>query len=84
MGQEAIALALRASQPRAEMMARQLVASVEGLYRGGRDEAERQAAAALALARTLGARRFEAQTLGVRAMLEVRAGELEQRAPARR
>ncbi len=77
VGQEAIALALRASQPRAEMMARQLVASIEGLFRGRRDEAERQSAAALTLARTLGARRFEAQILGVRAMLELRTGELE-------
>ena len=41
-GQEAITLALRASQPRAEMMARSLVASVDGLFRGRRDEAERQ------------------------------------------
>ena len=77
VGQEAIALALRASQPRAEMMARQLVASVEGLFRGGFDEAERQSAAALTLARTLGARRFEAQTLGVCAMLALREGDRE-------
>jgi tetratricopeptide (TPR) repeat protein len=77
VGQEAIALALRASQPRAEMMARSLVASVDGLFRGRRDEAERQLAAALALARTLGARRFEAQALGVRAMLELRDGQRE-------
>jgi len=76
-GQEAIALALRASQPRAEMMARSLVASVDGLFRGRRDEAEHQLAAALALARTLGARRFEAQALGVRAMLELRDGQRE-------
>jgi class 3 adenylate cyclase/tetratricopeptide (TPR) repeat protein len=76
-GQEAIALALRASQPRAEVMARSLVASVDGLFRGRRDEAERQLAAALALARTLGARRFEAQALGVRAMLELRDGQRE-------
>jgi len=76
-GQEAIALALRASQPRAEMMAHSLVASVDGLFRGQRDEAERQLAAALALARTLGARRFEAQALGVRAMLELRDGQRE-------
>ena len=74
-GQEAIALAVRASQPRAEMMARQLVAWVEGLVRGRRDEADRQSAAALALARTLGARRFEAQSLGVRAMLALSGGE---------
>ena len=76
-GQEAITLALRASQPRAEMMARSLVASVDGLFRGRRDEAEQQLAAALALARTLGARRFEAQALGVRAMLELRDGQRE-------
>ena len=77
VGREAIALALRASQPRAEMMARSLVASVDGLFRGRRDEAEHQLAAALALARTLGARRFEAQALGVRAMLELRDGQRE-------
>ncbi|HSC64073.1 MAG TPA: hypothetical protein VLD35_10590, partial [Caldimonas sp.] len=76
-GQEAIALALRASQPRAEMMAHSLVASVEGLYRARREEAERQSAAALTLARTLGAKRFEAQLLGVLAMLELRDGERE-------
>jgi len=77
VGHEAIALALRASQPRAEMMARQLVASVEGLFRGGREDAERQAASALTLARTLGARRFEAQMLGVCAMLALRDGHQE-------
>jgi len=76
-GHEAIALALRASQPRAEMMARSLVGSVEGLFRGRREEADRQSSAALTLARTLGAKRFEAQALGVRAMLEVRDGERE-------
>jgi len=77
VGHEAIALAMRASQPRAEMMARQLVTSVEGLLRGGHEEAERQAAAALTLARTLGARRFEAQTLGVCAVLALRDGQQE-------
>ena len=76
-GHEAIDLALRASQPRAEVMARQLVAWVEGLVRGRREEADRQSAAALTLARTVGARRFEAQILGVRAMLELRGGERE-------
>jgi len=75
VGHQAIALALRASQPRAEMMARSLVASVEGLFHGGRDEAERQSAAALTLARTLGALRFVAQLLGIRAMLELRDGQ---------
>jgi hypothetical protein len=76
-GHEAIELALRASQPRAEVMARQLVAWVEGLVRGRRDEAHRQSTAALTLARTLGARRFEAQILGVCAMLELRDGDRE-------
>jgi hypothetical protein len=76
-GHEAIELALRASQPRAETMARQLVAWVEGLVRGRRDEADRQSAVALTLARTIGARRFEAQMLGVCAMLELRDGARE-------
>jgi len=76
-GHEAIELALRASQPRAETMARQLVAWVEGLVRGRREEADRQSALALTLARTIGARRFEAQMLGVCAMLELRDGARE-------
>jgi hypothetical protein len=58
-------------------MARQLVAWVEGLVRGRDEEADRQSAAALTLARTVGARRFEAQILGVRAMLALRDGERE-------
>jgi hypothetical protein len=58
-------------------MARQLVAWAEGLVRGRRDEADRQSAVALTLARTIGARRFEAQMLGVCAMLELRDGGRE-------
>jgi len=54
---------------------------VEGLVRGRHDEADRQSATALTLARTLGARRFEAQILGVRAMLALHGGD---RAEARR
>ena len=76
-GHQAIELALRAAQPRAEMMARQLVGWVEAMVRGRGDEAERQLTAALALARTLGARRFEAQALGLHAMLALRGGERE-------
>ncbi|HEX7436761.1 MAG TPA: adenylate/guanylate cyclase domain-containing protein, partial [Caldimonas sp.] len=45
VGHEAIALAMRASQPRAELMARPLVAWCEGLIRGRLDEAERENAA---------------------------------------
>ena len=77
VGHEAIDLALRASQPRAEVMARQLVAWVEGLIRGRLDEAERQAAAALGLARALGAKRFEAQNRGMVAMFALRSGDQE-------
>jgi tetratricopeptide (TPR) repeat protein len=77
VGHEAIELALRASQPRAEVMARQLIAWVEGLVRGRLDEAERQAAAALQLARALGAKRFEAQNHGIVAMIALRRGDRE-------
>ena len=62
------------------MMARSARRLGRGPLRGRREEAERQAAAALTLARTLGARRFEAQTLGVRAMLELRDGQRSARA----
>ena len=48
VGHEAIDLAQRASQPRAEMMARSLVAWSDGLLRDRRDEAEEQAELALA------------------------------------
>jgi class 3 adenylate cyclase/tetratricopeptide (TPR) repeat protein len=77
VGHEAIELAIRASQPRAEVMARQLVAWVEGLVRGRLDEAERQATAALGLARALGAKRFEAQNHGIVAIIALRRGERE-------
>ena len=77
VGHEAIELALRASQPRAEVMARQLVAWVEGLIRGRLDDAEAQAAAALRLARALGAKRFEAQNHGMVAMFALRRGDRE-------
>ena len=77
VGHEAIELALRAAQPRAEVMARQLVAWCEGLIRGRLDEAERQAAAALGLARALGAKRFEAQNHGMAAMWALHRGDSE-------
>ena len=75
VGLEAIELAQRASQPRAEVMARQLVAWVEGLIRGRLDEAEAQADTALRLARAVGAKRFEAQNHGIVAMIALRRGD---------
>jgi class 3 adenylate cyclase/tetratricopeptide (TPR) repeat protein len=75
VGREAIELAMRASQPRAEIMARTLVHWVDGLIRNCLDEPERESATVLALTRSLGARRFEAQILGLRAMLALRRGD---------
>jgi class 3 adenylate cyclase len=75
IGHEAIALAVRASQPRAEMMARSLVRWAEALFRGRLDAADDQAVAAMALIRSLGARRFEAQDLGVSATIALRRGD---------
>ena len=75
VGHEAVELALRASQPRAEIMARQLIATVEGLVRGQLDEAEREVEAAFQLARALGAKRFEAQNRGLAAMFALRRGD---------
>ncbi len=75
VGHEATMLAMRASQPRAELMGRALVAWCQGLLRGDLDEAERQNEKALELARVLGARRFEGQILGVNAMIALRRGD---------
>ncbi len=75
VGHEAIGLAQRASQPRAEVMGRTLVAWSDGLIRDRRDEAEEQAQAALRLARALGAKRFEGQLLGMNALIALRRGD---------
>ena len=75
VGHEAIDLAQRASQPRAEMMARSLVAWLDGVVRDRRDEAEEQAELAQRLVRTLGAKRFESQLLGVSALIALRRGQ---------
>ena len=75
VGHEAIELAMRASQPRAEILARSLVHTLEGTVRNQPDDAERHAAPALPLARSLGAKRFEAQILGVSALLALRGGD---------
>ena len=74
-GAAAIELAVRASQPRAEMLARLMVGWVDGLMRGRAAPAAAQLDAALALARTLGAKRFESQIWGCRAVLALHAGD---------
>jgi hypothetical protein len=75
IGHEAIELAVRASQPRAEMMARLLVRWVEGLVRGRLDASDRQADPGLELAYSLGAKRFEAHMLGLSALVALRRGD---------
>ena len=75
VGHEAIALAQRASQPRAELMGRALVAWADGLLRDRRDEAEVQAELALHLVQALGAKRFEGQLQGLRAVIALRRGD---------
>ena len=75
VGIEAIELAVRASQPRAELLARNLVLWVDGLCRDNRAHAERQIEAGLPLIQVLGARRFEAQFRGVSAVLALRRGD---------
>ena len=75
VGHEAIELAVRAAQPRAEMLARVMVVWVEGLIRGNADAAATQLERALPLSRALGAKRFEAQLLGYSAMASLRRGD---------
>ncbi len=74
---EAVELAVRASQQRAEILSRSLVAWLEGIIRGRFAIAAPQIQAALSLARSLGARRFEAQALGVSSMLALQQGDRE-------
>ena len=74
-GLEAIALAERAAQPRAELLSRMLVAWVEGVICDNSEPAERQIELGLRLVRALGATRFEAQNLGIRALLALRRGD---------
>ena len=71
VGLEAIQLAMRASQPRAEILARSLVHAMEGRFRLHLDAAERHAEPALSLIRSLGAKRFEAQMFAVNAVIQL-------------
>jgi tetratricopeptide (TPR) repeat protein len=77
VGEEAVGLAMRASQPRAEMLARLLVHWVNAWTLDRPDDAEPQTAPALELIRALGAKRFEAQLLGQCALLALRRGDRE-------
>jgi hypothetical protein len=78
IGEEAIALAQRASQPRAELMARALVAWSDGVLRDRLDVAQEQVRLALRLAQALGAKRFEGQLHGVAAVVALRRGDRQQ------
>ncbi|MEP6740116.1 MAG: adenylate/guanylate cyclase domain-containing protein [Caldimonas sp.] len=74
VGRETIELAVRASQPRAELMARMLVGWVDVLMRGD-DSADEHLDAVHELIERLGARRFEGQQLGASAVLALRRGD---------
>jgi class 3 adenylate cyclase len=74
IGKQAIDLAVRAVQPRAEILGRALLLWIDVVYRDNRDEAQQQFEAGLRLIQVLGARRFEAQFRGIRAMLALRQG----------
>ena len=74
VGCEAIELAIRASHPRAELLARHLVAQVDGWVRGNCEHALRQLDTALPLTQALGAKRFEAHNWMLRALLALRQG----------
>jgi len=75
IGREVIGLAMRASQPRAEIMGRALVHWVDGVLRNRLDETERESAAVLDLIASIGAKRFEGQMLGVLALVALRRGD---------
>ena len=77
IGREATALAMRASQPRAEIMGRTLALWVDGLIRNRLEEAEAESSTVLALIASVGAKRFEAQMLAMLALVAVRRGERE-------
>ena len=68
-------LAVQASQPRAELLARLMMGWVDGMMRGHAQPAREQLDAALALARALGAKRFESQIWGCRAVLALNVGD---------
>ncbi len=75
VGREVVALAMRASQPRAEIMGRALVHWVDGVIRNRLDETERESQAVLDLIASVGAKRFEAQMLAVLALVALRRGD---------
>lgn len=72
---QAADLAAKVSHLRSEVLARMLVGYVDGYIRGNVEPARRQLDTALALAQTLGAKRFEAWIQQFSAMLAARQGE---------
>ncbi len=71
----AAALAVQASQPRAELLARLSLGWVDGMMRGHIEPARAQLDTALGLATALEAKRFASQIWGCRAVLALQAGE---------
>ena len=74
IGQEALDMAKQVSAQRTEAVARLTVAYTQGWLMGQIDPALENLDLALVLARSLGAKRFEAEGLVFRAMLELRGG----------
>jgi class 3 adenylate cyclase/tetratricopeptide (TPR) repeat protein len=75
LGHHAVALASRVFHPRAEVIARGMVAWVDGVVRGNHQQGSEQAGIALSTAVRLGAKRFEAQLRMTLAMLHWRQGD---------
>ncbi len=75
LGHQAIDLAMRAAQPRAELIARVMVVWIDGLIRCSADAVSEPLDRALALAGSLRAKRFEGQLYGCRALVALRSGQ---------
>jgi len=77
IGKQALAMATRLRNPRAELMALSQMVMLDGCVRGNHREAMPWIERALEGARTLGSRRMEAVSWFFRALLLMRAGELD-------
>lgn len=75
VGLRAAELAARVSHLRSEVLSRTLVGYVDGYIRGNLEAGLRQLETALHVARTLGAKRFEAQAQQMLALIASRQGE---------
>lgn len=74
-GAQAGELAAKVSHPRSELLARLLIGYVDGTIRANFEPGKRELEKALSLARSLGAKRFEAQALHQLATIAERQGE---------